>query len=203
MLTGRQYSMHDHNTSGIPRVLDAIWADSERIGFTMPSEVKTGSMLRTLAATKPGGKFLEIGTGTGIGTAWLLSGMDATSHLDTVDNDAAVSEVARRHLGRDPRVTFHVVDGEAFLAKSAQLQFDLIYADAWVGKFAQLDSALSLLRVGGIYLIDDLLPQTNWPEGHAPGVAELIAELERRGEFVSTKLAWASGLMLVVRTRAA
>ena len=41
-------------------------------------------------------------------------------------------------------------------------------------------------------LIDDLLPQPNWPEGHAPNVPLLIDDLERRSEFVSVKLAWAS-----------
>jgi predicted O-methyltransferase YrrM len=44
-------------------------------------------------------------------------------------------------------------------------EHDLIYADAWPGKFTDLDQALALLRIGGIYFIDDLLPQSNWPEG--------------------------------------
>ena len=51
--------------------------DTEELGFTMASEPKTGALLAVLAASKPGGQFLELGTGTGLGTAWLLSGMDA------------------------------------------------------------------------------------------------------------------------------
>ncbi len=50
-----------------------------------------------------------------------------------------------------------------------------------------------------MYVIDDLLPQSNWPEGHAPKVPALIDDIERREEFAVVKLAWASGLMLVVR----
>ena len=69
--------------------------------------------------------------------------------------------------GSDPRVTFHVMDGADFISNAPQDRFDLIYADAWPGKFTHLDETLSLLRVGGIYFIDDLLPQPNWPEGHA------------------------------------
>jgi len=46
-------------------------------------------MLRTLAASKPGGRFLELGTGTGIATAWLLEGMDERSTLISIDNDGA------------------------------------------------------------------------------------------------------------------
>jgi len=65
--------------------------------------------------------------------------------------------------------------------------FDLIYADAWPGKFTHLDRALSLLNRGGIYFIDDLLPQPNWPEGHAPRVPALIEDLERRSGFVARR----------------
>ena len=194
--------MNAPQVTHIPQVVDAIRRDTQRLGFTMASEPPTGSLLRTLAASKPSGSFLELGTGTGVGTAWLLAGMDAGSRLDTVESDAKVLEVARRHLGHDPRVRFHLVEGVAFLAQSAPLQFDFIYADTWPGKFTHLDRALSLLRVGGIYLIDDLLPQSSWPEGHAPRVPALIAELESRDGFVATKLAWATGLMILVRTNA-
>jgi predicted O-methyltransferase YrrM len=125
--------------------------------------------------------------------------MDATATLDSIDTDEAVVAVARRHLGSDRRVTFHVMDGAAFLRKEGLLPFDVIYADAWPGKFSDLDEALWLLRPGGVYVIDDLLPQANWPEGHAPKVPVLIDEIERRSEFSTVRLAWASGLMLVAR----
>jgi predicted O-methyltransferase YrrM len=80
------------------------------------------------------------------------------------------------------------------------MQFDLIYADAWPGKFTHLDEALALLKPGGIYVIDDLLPQENWPPDHAPKVPALIDYLESRREFIAARLAWASGLMIVVRS---
>ena len=191
--------MNDDEFKREPEVLRAIYKDTEALGFAMASEPKTGAFLAVLAASKPGGQLLELGTGTGIGTAWLLSGMDAASCLDTVDTDANVVAVARRHLSSDSRVRFHVADGAAFIAGSPTGRFDLVYADAWPGKFTHLDEALALLRPGGIYVIDDLLPQQSWPDGHAPRVAVLIQALERRSEFTSVRLAWASGLMLVVR----
>jgi len=184
-----------------PAVTAAILADTERLGFGMASEAKAGSLLRALAATKPHSRFLELGTGTGLGTSWLLAGMDAESTLDSVDNDPAVVAVAQRHLSRDPRVTFHVMDGADFLARHFVEPFDFIYADAWPGKFTHLEPALSSVRVGGIYFIDDLLPQQNWPDGHGDKVARLIAELESRRDFASVRLAWSSGLMILVRTR--
>ena len=191
--------MDDAEIQRRPAALAGIVAESATMSFTMISEPKVGALLAALAASKPGGRLLELGTGTGHGTAWLLAGMDAASTLDTVDTDKAVVSVARRHLGDDRRVTFHVMDGAVYLAACEPGSFDLIYADAWPGKFSHLDDALARLRPGGVYVIDDLLPQPNWPEGHAPKVPALIDHLERRDGFTTVRLAWASGLMLVVR----
>jgi predicted O-methyltransferase YrrM len=192
--------MDDDSISHVPQALAVIQSDTEQIGFPLASEPKTGSLLRGLAASKPGGRFLELGTGTGVGTAWLLAGMDRHSRLVSIDDvDPDVQNVAKRNLGHDARVSFHLGDAAAFLEGVTE-PFDLIYADAWPGKFTHLDRALALLNNGGIYFIDDLLPQPNWPDGHAPRVPALIEDLEGRSGFVTTKMAWASGLMIVVRT---
>ena len=126
--------------------------------------------------------------------------MDATSTLTSIDVDEAVIGIARRHLGRDARVTFAVGDGAALLRSLPANHFDFIYADAWPGKFTHFDDAFSKLRVGGVYFVDDLLPQPTWPDGHAVKVPALVDLLEREPRAKAVKLAWASGLMLVVRT---
>jgi predicted O-methyltransferase YrrM len=191
--------MNDAEARRQPEAVRGIVSDTHTMSFNMISEARVGSLLATLAASKAGGRFLELGTGTGHGTAWLLAGMDDASVLDTVDTDHAVVAVAERHLGADGRVRFHVMDGAAFLRDANSGQFDLIYADAWPGKFSHLDEALALLRPGGMYVIDDLLPRANWPDGHASKVAALIDDIGSRDELVTVRLAWASGVMLVVR----
>jgi predicted O-methyltransferase YrrM len=193
--------MNDLEIRNAPSAVVGILADTQALGFGMASEPRVGALLAVLTASKPRGRFLELGTGTGHGTAWLLSGMDDGSTLDTVDTDPNVVDVAKRHLGADRRVTFHVMDGAEFLEQPQSHSYDVIYADAWPGKFSHLDEALARLAPGGIYVIDDLLPQPNWPEGHAPKVPALIDDIERRTDFVTVRLAWASGLMLVVRKR--
>jgi predicted O-methyltransferase YrrM len=192
-------TLNDDPIAKFPPALAAILADPRSMGFTMASDPKVGALLATLAASKPGGRFLELGTGMGHGTAWILAGMDETSHLDTVENDPVVAAVARRHLSADPRVMFHDVDGGDFVENCLPGWYDFIYADTWPGKFSHLDEALALLRVGGLYVIDDLLPQSNWPDGHAEKIPALIEALDMRPGFTSTKLAWASGVMIVVR----
>lgn len=191
--------MNDEDIADVPLVLEGIRRDTAALGFFMSSEMKTGALLRALAASKPNGRFWELGTGTGFGTAWLLAGMDGGSTLISVESDPQVLAVARDYLGQDARVTFLQVDADTYLAQAQVNQFDLIYADAEPGKFRQLDRALDLLKRGGIYFVDDLLPQASWPEGHAPRVPQLIDALMNRKDFVPLQLAWASGLMVLVK----
>ena len=75
--------MTDDPTDDAPTSLAGILRDSQEIGFVLASEPRTGALLRALAASKPRGCFVELGTGTGVGTAWLLAGMDTESRLET------------------------------------------------------------------------------------------------------------------------
>ncbi len=187
----------------LPHALELIEADTKAIGFGMGSERAAGALLKTLVASKcwgkPSAQFLELGTGTGISTAWLLDGMDSNSRLTTVDQNVACVEIARRHLGQDRRVEFLVMDGSVFLASVRGKQFDLIFADTWPGKFWDLDAALSLLNPGGFYIVDDLLPQLNWPKGHALKVEAFIHGLVERKDLTICPMAWSSGLLVAVK----
>ena len=132
-----------------PVALAAILDGTTALAFPMPSEPRTGAMLRMLAATKPGGRLLELGTGTGLSAAWLLDGMDRHARLITVDIDPGSQAVARGILGGDPRLEIVTEDAAVFLRRQAVASFDLIFADAMPGKYELLDEALALLRPGG------------------------------------------------------
>ena len=182
-----------------PPELASIAADTEALGFGMASEPRTGALLRTLAASRPAGRLLELGTGTGIATAWLLAGMDAASTLISVDTDQRVQDVARKSLGNDQRLSLVTDDGAAFLRRQAAQCFDLVFADAMPGKYEALEDALAVVKPGGFYVIDDMLPQPNWPEGHAAKVPVLVDRLANDGRFVIAPMAWASGIVVAVR----
>lgn len=195
--------MLDANDLNPPSILKDIQKATASIGFTMGSDLLTGSLLRTLAATKPAGTFLELGTGSGLGTAWILDGMDAQSQLITVDREEHTSAVARRLLGPDARVQFLTTDGIKYIASIREWgkTFDLIFADMQPGKFAYLDETLESLKVGGIYMVDDLLPLPSWEEQHAARVVNLIRALEQRQDLRITKLNWSTGLLIAIKTR--
>ena len=191
--------MNDFSNLNEPAALAGIWADTRAAGFTMASEPLTCSLLRTLAASKPAARLLELGSGTGLSTAWLLDGMDAASQLITVDFDQSLLDILYRHLGADARLKAVCSDGDDFVRSLRGQRFDLIFADTWAGKYQLLDEVLGMLNPAGLYIIDDMLPQPNWPAGHADKVAHLIATLEKRGDLQVTKLSWASGVVVAAR----
>ncbi|MER6499841.1 class I SAM-dependent methyltransferase [Streptomyces sp. NPDC001455] len=183
-----------------PRRLDAILADAARGGFAMSCEHRTGSLLATLAASKPGGRFVELGTGVGAGAAWLAFGMDATARLTTVESDEDVQAIARRHLGDDPRIRWVTADADAWISEQVPgEQFDFAYVDCRPGKYLRLPDLLALLKPGALYVVDDMLPQNTWPEGHQSRVDEFLERLPDVLNWRATPMNWASGLVVAAR----
>lgn len=194
-----------------PAALKAIGADTQALGFTMGSPPSTGELLRTLAASKPGGRLLELGTGTGLATAWLLDGMSKDATLITVDDNAVAADVAQRHLGDDARLEINVQDGLELLKSLQGQSFDLVFADTWPGKVDATELALNLVADGGLYVVDDM--QLAWKEKSQlqPPVSNMILDvwkgqrrlielLEQRSDFVCTSLDWSTGIMICTKT---
>ena len=196
---GNHEQMNDQTTHRRPPLLRELERETEALGFRLASDARTGTLLRTLAASKPAGSLLELGTGTGVGTAWLLDGMGPDARLVSVDKDPSVIVVARHYLAGDPRVTFLTEDAASLLARLPEAGFDLIFADAWAGKYTHLNDALRLLKPGGLYVVDDMLPQAGWPNDHRERAECLIAELERREDLTLTKMAWSTGIVIAVK----
>jgi len=185
----------------IEKTLKRIEQAGEAIGFDQKSDRKVGALLAALCASKPGGLFLELGTGCGLSTAWMAKGMDAASRLVTVDNDAQVLKIAKAHLETDERITFLCKQGEEVIDSMEKGSVDLIFADTWPGKYHHLEEALSLLNVGGIYVIDDMLPQENWPENHTEKVEALLEHLKHRDDFDAVQLDWATGVVIATKNK--
>lgn len=190
--------MNQENIS-LPPTYEEIIARSRQMGFPMLSDVYTGSLLRTLIGSKPAGRFLELGTGTGLALSWMVEAMDSESTVVSVDNDASYQSVAQWVFGSDARVVLICTDGNRWIVENRQEKFDLIFADAWPGKYSVLEETLAMLKSGGFYLIDDMLPQPNWPDGHTDNVDKLIAHLEQRSDIQMTKMNWSTGLILITK----
>jgi predicted O-methyltransferase YrrM len=179
----------------VPPLYGLLVQETQAIDFRMSSTKETGALLRVLAGIKPSGKFLEIGTGTGLSACWLLDGMDATSTLTTIDIDQNVLEIAAKYLGKDTRITILCMDALTYL-ESNNTKYDFIFADFRPGKFTRLDLAVLALNTGGIYVVDDLLPQDTWPEGHSQRIETFRQEISAYHSLTYVFLNWDSGLLI-------
>ena len=196
-------------TASQPFQLEPLQRAAKDAGFTMMSDLLTGNLLATLASSKPGGRLLELGTGVGLGTAWLLSGMDEGAKLETVEVNPDLAKIAREHLGSDERLTIHTENGLVFLNRVQGQSFDLIFADAKPGKIDQPELALNLVAPGGFYIIDDLnLAWKEQEEIYEPddyildvwrGQRQVIKLLQERDDFICTEMRWSTGLMVCTK----
>ena len=182
-----------------PDFLPKIQLKSKEMGFTMPSDELVGSLLRTLVASKRAANFLELGTGTGLSLSWMADGMCADSKITSIDNDPELIKVARGFFAGDPRISIIEEDGSRWVRNYKGEKFDLVFADAWPGKYSELDEILDIINPGGFYIIDDMVEQPNWPKGHQQNVNNLVLKLEERKDFVMTKLNWATGIIVMVK----
>jgi predicted O-methyltransferase YrrM len=150
----------------IPPLVQQAYAVARRIGFPLTSEESVG----TGFACQPGtGRFLamlaagcsrigELGTGAGIGTAWMASAMPAECTLITAEIDEHRANAARELFADDPRVT--VVTGDSFSTISLGGPYDLLFSDGGGGQADLVD----LLTIGGRVVMDDVTPTTLLPD---------------------------------------
>lgn len=56
---------------------------------------EAGSLLRILTASRPEGRIGGVGTGSGVGTAWMASALAQTASMVSVELDARLAAAAR------------------------------------------------------------------------------------------------------------
>jgi predicted O-methyltransferase YrrM len=142
-----------------------------------------GRFLAMLAAGCTGGhdgpgRIGELGTGVGVGTAWMVSAMPTDCTLITVEIDERRAAAARGLFADDPRV--EVITGDAFGSIRDRGPFDLLFSDGGGAGNADL---VGLLRVGGRIVMDDVTPRQFLP----PGSPYLTAD-SKRDFFASPRL---------------
>ncbi|MEM9362223.1 MAG: class I SAM-dependent methyltransferase [Bacteroidota bacterium] len=191
--------MSSLETSRIPSIYPELLKITEDVGFSMPSDVSFGNLLQTLIASKPNGIFLELGTGTGLSLAWILQGMQLNSKVISLDNDDKLVQLVENTFKDERRLELLCIDGGEWVSSYEGDGFDLVFADTWAGKYTHLEKTLEMVKEGGYYIIDDMNPQPNWPEGHGEKAKELVETLEQREDFILTKLDWSTGIIIAVK----
>ncbi len=143
----------------LPPLVQHARALAERAQFAASCTAEVGRLLVVLAAHVRGGVIGEVGSGCGVGTAWLASALAPDARLVTVEQEAArVDAVRELFAARDDVQVLHG-DWHLLLPHGP---FDLLFADT-PAKRDEPEVLLAALRPGGVLVLDDLTPETHWP----------------------------------------
>src|ERR1700744_4712817 len=178
----------------LPELVLLATERAERAGFTMSCDPGTGRLLAVLAAAvPPGGRVLELGTGTGVGTAWITQGLQGRADVEvvTVEIDAATAVLAAQNHWPS---WVNLVTGDAVQVTRGAGRFDLIFADAQGGKWNGLDTTVAALLPGAHLLVDDMTPHEFEDDNHARKTSEVRARLLEHPDLTSVEIAWSTGL---------
>ena len=133
--------------------------------FKGSSIPEVGRLLATLAAQRPRGRIAEIGTGCGVGTAWLASVLGPEGFLVTVETDESRAGAVGRLFADVPQV--QVLHGDWHAVLPAEAPFDLVFFDGGQWKrldvVAESEALLALVAPTGTVVIDDMTPPALWP----------------------------------------
>jgi len=160
----------------IPPLVERARAVARQLGFPLTREEAgpgrpsaclpgVGRFLGVLAAGCRAGRIAEIGTGAGVGAAWMASAMPADCLLITAEIEPQLAAAASRLLAGDPRV--QVLTGDAREVLAPRGPFDLLFADGGWRDPAGLATLVNLVRMGGRIVMDDVTPALARPAGPA------------------------------------
>jgi predicted O-methyltransferase YrrM len=183
----------------VPELVAAATGRARSVGFDLSCEPAVGGLLAVLAAHLPGGsRILELGTGAGVGTAWLVSGLlprtDVT--VTTVEHDPQTAQLAAQ--GSWPGFT-DLRRGDALDVLREGGGFDLIFADAPGGKHEGLDLTIAALNPRGLLVVDDMTPVPQWPAELRGRQAEVRRALLASPLLTSVELTCGSGVIVCAR----
>ncbi len=190
-----------NTTPGAPAPVQEAIARGERLGFELSCEPFVGQLLAVLAAgVRPDGRILELGTGAGVGLAWIVSGLGERDDVAvvTVDTDAELLSEVRQ--SRWPGFV-RFVHGDGAEEVSRLGEFDLIFADAPGGKLTNLEGTISALRPGGMLVVDDMDPALHAEDGLREPLREATLTLLSDPRLLSVECPVSSGVILAARRR--
>jgi predicted O-methyltransferase YrrM len=170
----------------------------------------TGALLRVLTTACQARAVVELGTGAGVSSLWLLRGMRPDGVLTSVDPDTEHQRLARQSLVEAGFGTGRVrlITGQALavLPRLSDGAYDLLFCDALRSENADyLNAALRLLRPGGLVVFAGALgdgrvadPGARDPDTVA--LRELAREVREHERLTPALLPVGSGLLVAALT---
>jgi predicted O-methyltransferase YrrM len=149
------------STSALPPLVQQAQALSEDLRFESSSALEVGRLLHVLVSHIRAGRIGEIGTGCGVGAAWMIHALAPGVSFVTIERDSRRAAAVQALFADIPHVQVLQGDWRNLLVYAP---FDLLFADGGRAKQEEPERLLAALRPGGLLVLDDLTPEDCWPE---------------------------------------
>ncbi|MCP1158868.1 MULTISPECIES: O-methyltransferase [Bacillaceae] len=152
--------INEYTDRGIPDIVRQRKEAAFNEGFEQSCKDEAGRLLSVMAAQAGQGRILEIGTGLGVGSAWILSGLSPEAELVSIDNSFERIEKVRGGIHHKQAIFLHGDWKEA----AVHGPFKLIFADAASAKQKEGEDLIKMLDQNGVLFMDDFTPEEHFPE---------------------------------------
>ena len=122
------------------------------LGFEKSCLPEDGALLHVLAARRGIVRAAEIGTGAGVGAAWIVSALPPQTPFFSAESDPVLAARAAELFALDPNVRILAGPWQEVLPPEAP--FDLLFVDAGDAK-DDVGAVVGLLSPGGTVVLDD------------------------------------------------
>lgn len=145
-----------------PRLLKQLnrHTNSQHLYGRMCSGHLQGRILKMLTTMIKPARVLELGTFTGYSAQCFAEGMDGNGHIDTVEIDDEIVEVAKEWIDKSPfgdRITIHTGDALEIIP-TLHDDYDLVFIDANKRIYTDyLEAVYPKVKTGGYILADNTL----------------------------------------------
>ena len=143
----------------LPEIVQRAFDVSRKAGYASFCRNETGRLLAMLAATREG-TMAEFGTGCGVGTAWLRSGVRGDAADPERRARPELADAAAVIFDDDPQVEVRSADWSTLLDEGP---FSLLFLDSGEPTEVSVDSIADLIEAGGLVVLDDFAPCEMWP----------------------------------------
>ncbi len=182
----------------LPDVVDRAFAVSRRAGYVSFCRNETGRLLAALAATRSG-IMAEFGTGCGVGTAWLRSGVRGDrARILTAELDPKLAAAAAEIFTDDPLVDVLTADWSTLRDKGP---YSLLFLDSGEPGAVTVDKLADLVEPGGVVVLDDFVPCEQWPPITSGRVDTLREQWLTDDRFTAVEVMVAPDSSVVLATR--
>lgn len=146
----------------IPELVQASKLLAKRNDFEGSCSDEAGRLLSVLVGQITQGEILEVGTGFGVGSSWMLSTIAPTVKFITVDHSKEKIDATANQI-RHNQAEFICGDWKEVIAKEKG-PFQFIFADAAAAKTIEGELLFDTLDIGGMLFMDDFTPEEHFPD---------------------------------------